>query len=44
MAGVTLEVDEDGGKPTKFESNAPNLELKPGLQLMLTLIPPAGKP
>jgi hypothetical protein len=43
MAGVTLEVDEDGGKPTKFESNAPNLELKPGLQLMLTLIPPAAK-
>jgi hypothetical protein len=44
MPGVTLQVDEDGGKPTRFESTAPNLELKPGLQLMLTLIPPAGKP
>jgi len=43
MPDLTLQVDEDGRQPTKFESNAPNLELKPGLQLMLTLIPPAGK-
>jgi hypothetical protein len=40
VPGLMLQVDEDGRQPTKFESNAPNLELKPGLQLMLTLIPP----
>ncbi len=44
MKGVTLQVDEDGRQPTRFESDAPNLELKPGLQLMLTLIPQGGKP
>jgi hypothetical protein len=43
VPGLTLQVDEDGRQPTKFESNAPNLELKPGLQLMLTLIPQPGK-
>ena len=40
ITGVTLLVDEDGRRPTIFESNAPNLELKPGLQLMLTLSTP----
>jgi hypothetical protein len=38
MSGVTLQIDEDGRQPTKFESNAPNLELKPGLQLMLGVL------
>ncbi len=39
VPGMTLQVDEEGRRPTKFELNAPNLELKPGLQLMLTLLP-----
>ncbi len=39
MPGVTLQVDEDGQRPSKFLSNAPNLELKQGLQLMLVAAP-----
>jgi hypothetical protein len=41
MPGVVLQVDEDGGHPSKFISASPNLELKSGLQLMLVVPAPA---